>query len=165
MVKKKYLIFEPDYKGHQVDYIRVIASFIESNPVTHDFIFLTSSELIDYLKSSTEFLNGPEECCCTDEVNDQVCCSEDSNDRSCQVALEDECCSFEHLFIRYDQDNQVSKNVNVPSDSGKDQFVYHPAICTHYKQESDSDNAWHFTHPPPVPQPLWLLHCCFTFYG
>jgi glycosyltransferase involved in cell wall biosynthesis len=60
MVKKKYLIFEPAYKGHQVDYIRVIASFIESNPVTHDFIFLISSELSDYLKSSIELLNGSE---------------------------------------------------------------------------------------------------------
>ena len=113
---------------------------------------------------SVEFLNTSEECCCV-EAKAQACCSEESDDRSCQVALEDECCSFEHFFIQYDRDNQVSKVVNVSSDYGKDQPVYHSVVYTNAKHDADSDEQWYLTHPPPIPQPLWLLHCSFTFYG
>ena len=114
---------------------------------------------------SVGFLNASEECCCVEEVEVKACCSEKSDDKSCQVSMEDECCSFDHLFIQYDEENQVYKNPILSSNSAKDQLVFHSFTISNSDNDSDSEESLYITHPPPIPQPLWLLHCNFTFYG
>jgi len=115
---------------------------------------------------SVSILSSHDECCCKEEVEEvHGCCSEESSEQSCSLEGTQECCSFEHFLVQYDEDNQVSKNHNIITNLEKDHIHFSSIIFFEYNDEDLNSEYRFYDLPPPDLTPLWLLHCSFTFYG
>ena len=114
---------------------------------------------------SVSLFSSGNECCCSEEPEVKACCSQETSENSCHTESRDDCCTYEKLFVQYNKDNRVSETVKSNSIPVTAKLIYiHPSV-THTQPDTDSEESFCHDHPPPGPEPLWLLNCTFTFYG
>ncbi len=114
---------------------------------------------------SVDILTSGEDCCCHETAAIPECCSHSMADQTCSLENAGECCSNQQYLIQYFDDRQFTKSTNADSRSGNEPFLEFSIQFSDSQGDDSNVYARFYDLPPPKTQPLWLLHCTFTFYG